>query len=525
MTPNPDPSLLDIFVFLTYLVGLLILSYFVSREKGGKDKNSEDYFLAGKSLPWWAIGSSLIAANISAEQIIGMSGSGYAIGMAIASYEWMSAITLLLVGKYFLPIFLSKKIYTMPQFLENRYDHRVRTVMSVFWLLLYVVVNLTTVLYLGALAIYSVTGVSMFTSMIFLGLFSFTYSIYGGMKAVAFTDVIQVVILVFGGLLVSYLALDTISSHTGVISGFSMLLEKAPEKFDMILDASNPHYGSLPGISVLVGGMWIMNISYWGFNQYITQRALAAKSLDEAQKGIALAAYLKIGMPIIVVLPGIAASVLIPDLKPSDRAFPEMMKLVPTGFLGLVFAALVAAVSSSLSSMSNSISTLFTLDIYKQLLNKTASENNLVLTGRITASVSMLFAVLVAEPFIGKSDQAFQVIQEFTGFFTPGIVLIFLFGFFWKRATSLSALVAGIGSFFFSILFKLTLPEIPFMDRVGLVFLLCLVLAVFTTLLERKGEHPRSIDLKGISFQTSNSYTLAGFGVIITLIILYTLWW
>jgi SSS family solute:Na+ symporter len=516
---------LDILVFISYLIGLILLSFFVSQEKDGKDKNAEDYFLAGKSLPWWAIGSSLIAANISAEQIIGMSGSGYAIGMAIASYEWMSALTLIIVGKYFLPIFLSKKIYTMPQFLENRYDHRVRTVMSIFWLLLYVIVNLTTVLYLGALAIHSVTEVSMLNAMIFLGAFSFTYSIYGGMKAVAFTDVLQVVILVFGGLMVSFLALDKISNHTGVLNGFQTLVRLAPEKFDMILDPSNPNYKNLPGISVILGGMWIMNFSYWGFNQYITQRALAAKTLDDAQKGIALAAYLKILMPIIVVLPGIAAFVLIPDLKPSDRAFPEMMKLVPTGFLGLVFAALVAAVSSSLSSMSNSISTLFTLDIYKQILNKNASEKNLVLTGRITASVSMLFAVLVAEPFIGKSDQAYQVIQEFTGFFTPGIVLIFLFGFFWKRATSLSALVSAIGSFVLSIFFKISLPEIPFMDRVGIVFILCFLLSVAITLMGKKEDHPNAIDLKGISFHTSLGYNISGIGILCTLIILYSIWW
>lgn len=516
---------LDIIVFIAYLLTLILLSYFVSREEGGKDKSAEDYFLASKSLPFWAIGSSLIAANISAEQIIGMSGSGYAIGMAIASYEWMSALTLILVGKYFLPIFLSKEIFTMPQFLENRYDNRVRTVMSIFWLLLYITVNLTTVLYLGALAIHSVSGISMTYAMIFLALFSFTYSIYGGMKAVAFTDVLQVVLLIFGGLMVSYLALDKISMNNGALDGFLLLLEKSPEKFDMILDASNPNYKYLPGVSVLIGGMWVINFSYWGFNQYITQRALAAKNLREAQKGIVLAAYLKILMPVIVVIPGISAAYLIPDLTPSDKAFPEMMKLVPTGLLGLVFAALVAAVSSSLSSMSNSISTLFTLDIYKQLINKNASETKLVLVGRLTASFSMIFAVLVAEPFIGKSDQAFQVVQEFTGFFTPGIVLIFLLGFFWKRANATSALVAILSSFFLSIIFKIYLPGIPFIDRVGLVFLVALLLSITVTFLSTKSDNEKSIDLKGIEFKTGLDFNLASLGVLLILVLIYSIWW
>ena len=516
---------LDIIVFVAYLFTLILLSYFVSREEGGKDKNAEDYFLASKSLPFWAIGSSLIAANISAEQIIGMSGSGYAIGMAIASYEWMSALTLLIVGKYFLPIFLSKEIFTMPQFLENRYDNRVRTVMSIFWLLLYITINLTTVLYLGALAIHAVSGVSMTYAMIFLALFSFTYSIYGGMKAVAFTDVLQVILLIFGGLMVSYLALDKISVNNGALKGFLILLEKSPEKFDMILDKSNPNYIFLPGVSVLFGGMWVINFSYWGFNQYITQRALAAKNLNEAQKGIVLAAYLKLLMPVIVVIPGISAAYLIPDLNPSDKAFPEMMKLVPTGLLGLVFAALVAAVSSSLSSMSNSISTLFTLDIYKQLIDKNASESKLVLIGRLTASFSMIFAVFVAEPFIGKSDQAFQVVQEFTGFFTPGIVLIFLLGFFWKRANATSALTAIISSFLLSILFKLFLPTFPFIDRVGLVFLISLVLSSIVTLLTTKTNHEKSIDLNGISFKTGLGFNLASLGVFLILVGIYAIWW
>ena len=431
---------LDIGVLVAYTLILLFVAYWVSRDEKGHEKNANDYFLASKSLPWWAIGASLIAANISAEQIIGMSGSGYVIGMGIAAYELMAAITLIIIAKYFLPIFLAKGIYTMPQFLENRYDGRVRTVMAIFWLALYTFVNLTSVLYLGSLAISQFLGVDMLYGMIFLAIFSMTYSIYGGLKAVAMTDIIQVALLVLGGILVSYLALNQISGGAGVLSGFSTLLEKAPEKFDMILSKDNPSYAHLPGISVLIGGLWIMNIGYWGFNQYIIQRALAAKSIQEAQKGMVFAAYVKLFAPIIVVLPGICAVVLASDLSKADQAYPEMMKLLPHGLLGIAFAALVAAIASSLSSMSNSVSTIFTMDIYKKSVNPAASEKQLVLIGRATAFAAMMIAVVLAKPLVGKSEQAFQFIQEFTGFFTPGIVVIFLFGFFWKKATASSLL-------------------------------------------------------------------------------------
>jgi len=444
---------LDIGVLVAYTLILLFVAYWVSREKPGHEKNANDYFLASKSLPWWAIGASLIAANISAEQIIGMSGSGFVIGMGIAAYELMAAITLIVIAKYFLPIFLAKGIYTMPQFLEGRYDGRVRTIMAIFWLALYTFVNLTSVLYLGSLAISQFLGIDMLYGMIFLVMFSMAYSVYGGLKAVAMTDIIQVILLVLGGLFVSYLALNQISGGTGIINGFATLMDKAPEKFDMILSKDNPNYISLPGISVLIGGLWIMNISYWGFNQYIIQRALAAKSLQEAQKGMAFAAYVKLFVPIIVVLPGICAVVLAPDLSKPDQAYPEMMKLLPHGLLGVAFAALVAAIASSLSSMSNSISTIFTMDIYKKLINPNATEHKLVFVGRSTALVAMIIAILLAKPLVGQSQQAFQFIQEFTGFFTPGIVVIFLFGFFWKKASANSALAAAIASVVFSALF------------------------------------------------------------------------
>lgn len=516
---------IDIGVLIVYALVLLFVAYWVSRDEKGHEKNANDYFLASKSLPWWAIGASLIAANISAEQIIGMSGSGFVIGMGIAAYELMAAITLIIIAKYFLPIFLAKGIYTMPQFLENRYDGRVRTVMAIFWLALYTFVNLTSVLYLGSLAISQFIGVDMVYGMIFLVLFSMAYSVYGGLKAVAMTDIIQVIMLVLGGLFVSYLALNQISGDTGVVQGFVTLMEKAPEKFDMILSKDNPNYINLPGISVLIGGLWIMNISYWGFNQYIIQRALAAKSLQEAQKGMAFAAYIKLLAPIIVVLPGICAVVLAPDLAKADQAYPEMMKLLPHGLLGIAFAALVAAIASSLSSMSNSISTIFTIDIYKKIINENASEKKLVLVGRTTALAAMVIAIMLAKPLVGKSEQAFQFIQEFTGFFTPGIVVLFLFGFFWKKATASSALTAAISSVVLSWLFKILLPEVPFIDRVGLVFILCCVLAAAVTLLSGAKEQSNSIDLNDVSFKTTSSFNVASIGVVLILVAIYVTWW
>lgn len=518
-------SQIDLIVIALYCIGLIGISYWVSREEAGHEKNSADYFLASKSLPWWAIGASLIAANISAEQIIGMSGSGYALGLGIAAYEWMAAITLLLVGKYFIPVFLKQGIYTMPQFLEQRYDTRVKLTMAIFWIGVYVLVNLTSVLYLGALAMNTITGFSITDCLLFLAIFSVVYSIYGGLKAVAFTDIIQVVLLVFGGLLVSYLALDKIAEGAGSWAGFQTLLIAVPEKFDLILSRDNPHYMSLPGISVLIGGMWVMNFSYWGFNQYITQRALAAKNLAEAQKGIIFGAFLKLLMPLIVVIPGVAAVVLVPDLHRPDEAFPEMMKLVPHGLLGIVFAALIAAIASSLSSMTNSISTIFTLDIYKPLINPDASEGRLVMVGRLIAVGAMTCAVIIAEPLLGNFEQAFQYIQEFTGFFTPGIVVIFTLGIFWKKTTANAALAAAISSAALSLALKIFWPELPFMDRVSVVFLACIAIAVAISLIEKGEDHDKAVNLKEMNFSTSTSYNVASLAIVLILVGLYATWW
>ncbi|MBE0420424.1 MULTISPECIES: sodium/sugar symporter [Pseudoalteromonas] len=515
---------LDIAIFFTYVVGLLVLALWISREEKGASKNTEDYFLASKALPWWAIGASLIASNISAEQIIGMSGSGYAIGLAIASYEWMAAITLIIVGKYMLPIFLKNEIFTMPQYLEQRFDSKVKTVLALFWLAVYVFVNLTAVLWLGGLAIETVAGVDWMYGMIFLALFSVAYSLYGGLKAVAYTDILQVVLLVFGGLFLSYLALDAVADGDGIIAGFGVLTDQLPNHFDMILSPDSPHYMSLPGLSVLIGGLWIMNISYWGFNQYIIQRALAAKNLKEAQKGIAFAAYLKLLMPVIVVLPGIAAVVLYPQLTTPDQAYPSMMALMPTGIKGLIFAALVAAIVSSLASMTNSISTIFTMDIYSKL-KPGKSQKHYVFIGRSAALISLAIALVVAEPLLGKFDQAFQYIQEFTGFFTPGIVVIFVMGMFWSKASSAGALAAAIGSAVFSILLKVYWVALPFMDRVGLVFLLCLALCVIVSLAKPDKGQDSSVSLDDVNFKTSSNFNIAALGVVIILIALYTTWW
>ena len=518
-------SNLDISVVIFYAISLFALAQWVSREQAGHNKDTSDYFLAGKSLPWWAIGASLIAANISAEQIIGMSGSGYAIGLAIASYEWMAAITLILVGKYLLPIFLERGIYTMPQFLEQRYDHRVRLVMAFFWLGVYIFVNLTSVLWLGALALNTVAGLDIVQGMVLLGLFAVGYSLYGGLKAVAFTDIIQVVLLVLGGLMIAWIMLDKVSDGSGVLAGFQILTERAPEKFDMILSRDNPHYASLPGLSVLLGGMWIMNISYWGFNQYIIQRALAAKNIQEAQKGIAFAAFLKLLMPVIVVLPGIAIFVLNPTLATPDHAYPEAMAMLPSGIKGLVFAALLAAIVSSLASMTNSISTIFTMDIYASFSSKKDENGNRVMVGRVVAVAAMLLAMICAKPLLGNFDQAFQYIQEFTGFFTPGIVVIFLLGMFWKKTTSSGALAAAIGSAVLSFAFKMFWPELPFIDRVGLVFLLCVAIAVSFSVLAGNRNQDGAVSLRDIQFATTNGFNFSAVLVALILAALYATWW
>ena len=525
-------SSIDIAVVIAYVAGIFALAQWVSRAKPGDTTTSSDYFLASKSLPWWAIGASLIAANISAEQIVGMSGSGYAIGLAIASYEWMAALTLLIVGKYFLPIFLRNEIYTMPQFLEQRYGPNIRTLMAVFWLALYVFVNLTSIIWLGSIAVTQVAGVNQDAALVGLGLFALLYQIRGGLKAVALTDIVQVTLLVLGGLMVTGLTLAKIGGEAGIVGGLAELTRRVPDHFDMILSTSNPHFKELPGIAVLVGGLWIANLSYWGFNQYIIQRALAARSLGEAQKGIVFAAYLKLLMPVVIVLPGIAAVVLAPDLTRPDQAYPTMMRLLPPGVLGLVFAALIAAIIASTASKINSIATIFTLDIYaahfKERRSGTAaapSEQKLVLIGRISAAVAILLAMLTARPLIGSFEQGFQFIQEFTGFVTPGITVIFLLGLFWKPATELGALTAAAVSVLLSALMWWFAPDFPFLNRMMVVFFAALVLAVLVSLARPQTAAANRIETRGLGYATSGSFNVLGLGVILILIALYATWW
>ncbi len=525
---------LDIIVVIAYAIGIFALAQWVSRDKAGAGpKNSADYFLASKNLPWWAIGASLIAANISAEQIVGMSGSGYAIGLAIASYEWMAALTLLIVGKFFLPIFLKNEIYTMPQFLERRYGPNIRTLMAVFWLLLYVFVNLTSIIWLGSIAVTKVAGVDQDVALVALGAFALLYQLKGGLKAVALTDIVQVTLLVLGGLIIAYLTLGEIGGNAGVIGGFSRLTTELPGHFHMILEKGDPHYMDLPGLSVLIGGMWIANLSYWGFNQYIIQRALAAKSLDEAQKGVLFAAFIKLIMPIIIVLPGIAAVVLAPNLAKPDEAYPTMMRLLPTGLLGLVFAALIAAIIASTASKINSIATIFTLDVWAKMKGRRSAaedgsgvdDRKLVLVGRIAAAVAILIAILTARPLLGASDQAFQFIQEFTGFFTPGITVIFLLGLFWKRANEAGALAAAIASVVLSWLLKVAMPTLPFMDRMGLVFIAALALAVVASLVIPTRREADTIDTGEVRYATSSGFNVGAIGVVLILIVLYATFW
>lgn len=515
---------LDTAIVLTYLAGVFALAQWVSREKAGHTKDAKDYFLASRSLPWWAVGASLIAANISAEQIIGMSGSGYAIGLAIASYEWMAALTLLIVGKWFLPIFLRNGIYTMPQFLEQRYGARIRTVMAVFWLGLYVFVNVTSILWLGAIAVSQVTGMDQMLAVVLIGVFALMYQLYGGLKAVALTDIVQVSLLVLGGLLVTGLTLSQLGEGAGIIAGFQRLWAAHPGHFEMILHKDNPFYKDLPGISVLVGGLWVMNLSYWGFNQYIIQRALAAKSIGEAQKGVLFAAFLKLLMPLIVVVPGIAAVMLAPGLETPDQAYPTMMRLLPTGVLGLVFAALVAAIVASLASKINSVATIFTLDFYAKG-KRQHDEATLVRVGRIAAAVTVVLGIIAAKPLLGSFDQAFQYIQEYTGFFTPGIVVIFLLGLFWKRANEAGALAAALGSFLLSVVLKLAWPALPFIDRVGLVFLLALALAVGVSLTTAAAPHKDVVRTDDVSFATPSTFNVGAIAVVAILVALYTLFW
>jgi SSS family solute:Na+ symporter len=504
---------IDYVVFVAYLAILIFLGFFLSRSKDGKEKDSKDYFLAGNTLTWWAVGASLIAANISAEQFIGMSGTAFASGIAIAAYELMAAATLLVVGKFLLPVMIEKKIFTIPQFLRERYNPGTGLAFSIFWLFLYVFVNLTSVAWLGALAIEQILGLRGCALLIgsteipvrliiilLLYLIAGVYSIYGGLSSVAWTDVMQVTFLVGGGLITAYAALDVIAHQLNLEGGAMAALGKVYQElkslpgdshFNLVVNqAKTPDaYFDIPGIAVIVGALWLTNLGYWGFNQYIIQKGLAAKSLDEAKKGMVFAAFLKILIPFIVCIPGVCAfyiktcrpemfATLAGGISVSDDAYPFLIRnFTPVFIKGLSFAALSAAVISSLASMFNSTSTIFTMDIYKQYFKKDASEKNLVNVGRITAVCALIIALCSVYPILGSMDQAFQFIQEYSGFVYPGIVVIFGLGLLWKRASGPAAVVAAIGTFAFSILFKFIMPNTPFMLRMGYVFMV--LVAIF----------------------------------------------
>jgi SSS family solute:Na+ symporter len=530
-------STLDHVIFIGYGILIIGLALYVSRTKKGSEKSSMEYFLANKSLPWWAVGASLIAANISAEQFIGVSGSGYAIGLAMASYEWTAAVALIVVGKYFLPIFLQKNIYTMPQFLEYRFDSRVKTVLAVFWILLYIFIYLTSVLYLGALFLQTIFGLDLFYGILFLAAFTALYSIYGGYMAVAWTDVIQVTFLIGGGILTTFLALDHYAGGAGILHGFSKLLAEFPEKFHMIIEKGTHFipdgkggvkdaWMDLPGISVLIGGLWIGHFAYWGCNQYITQKAIAAKSLHEAQRGLVFAGYLKILMPLIVVIPGIVAFALNADLAKSDEAYPWLLHhFVPTGFRGLAAAALVAAIVSSLSSMTNSTATLFSMDIYKPFFNPKIADRHLVLTGRISGFLALALAVLTAKPLLGNLDQAFQYIQEYTGFTTPAILAIFLFGLFYKKTTSNAVLWAAVLSIPLSAILKILVPGLPFMNRWVVVFVILSLEILIISLIEGNYDEKKAIRIQKDLFRTGVVFNAGAIGIFSILAILYIIFW
>lgn len=552
---NTSFETLDYIVFALYALVILGVGLWVSRNKKGETKSTEDYFLASKSLPWWAIGASLIAANISAEQFIGMSGSGFAGGLAIATYEWMAALTLIVVGKFFLPIFIKKKIYTIPEFVEQRYSSQLKTILAVFWIGLYVFVNLASVLYLGGLALQTILGIEMLTAVIGLAAFAAAYSLYGGLSAVAWTDIIQVIVLVFGGLVTTYLALDTVSGGQGFIDGLISIYNAVPERFDMILEKSNPEYMNLPGIGVLIGGMWVANLYYWGFNQYIIQRTLAAKSLEESQKGILFAAGLKMIIPLIVVIPGIAAYVIvndtmlleslgdaglsnIPSSGKADKAYPWLMQFLPTGLKGVAVAALAAAIVSSLASMLNSTATIFTMDIYKQLINKSASETKTVNIGRLSAFAALIIGTIMA-PLLGGIDQAFQFIQEYTGIVSPGILSVFILGLFWKKTSNKGAIYGALASIPIAMFFKVgpkgwmvgsslegIFPTLPFLDQMGLTAILSMIVIALVSIKENKEkDDAKGIQLEKGIFDTKSIYNIGSFALMILLAGLYSFFW
>ena len=525
---------LDWAVFIFYFIVVSGYGFWIYNRKRTGSTSSTDYFLAEGSLTWWAIGASLIASNISAEQFIGMSGSGFNMGLGISTYEWMAAATLLTVGVFFMPIYLKNKIFTMPQFLNTRYNATVSTIMAIFWLFLYIFVNLTAILYLGALAISTIAGLDFNYCMWFLAIFAVVITV-GGMKVIGYTDVIQVFFLVIGGLATTYMAVSLVSQQygtVGLMEGVHAMQQNAGDHFHMIFPKGNPHYMALPGLTVLIGGMWIANLNYWGCNQYITQRALGA-DLKTSRQGILFAAFLKMLMPIIVVVPGIAAYVLhqkglfqqemLKDgVLNQDNAYPVLLNLLPVGLKGLSFSALTAAIVASLAGKANSISTIFTLDIYRKFIGKDATEEQLVLVGRGTVVVALIIAI-IASPYMGIDKKGgFQFIQEMTGLVSPGLFAAFFMGFFWKKTNSEGALFAIVGGFIMALAMHYKMQDIPFLDRMGYVFCICVAVMVVLGLLKPSD---KGLEVDSSMFRVDKGFAI-GAGIILTMIVaLYTYFW
>lgn len=519
-------SISDILVLLVYCIIVITVGIIVSRRVNRK-KDANSYFFAGNSLPWFIIGSSVIAANISAEQFIGMSGSGFAMGITIASYEWLAAIMLIIVAIWFLPVFIDKKIFTMPQFLEVRYNHRIKTVLTIFWLFLFICVNLTSILYLGALALKTVFGVKLVYAIAGLALFSLILTAGGGLRTIANTDLIQVVFLVLGGLITTWLALNAVSGGTGIIEGFSLLLKKAPEKFHMILSETDPNYKYMPGLRSILGGIWIAGIYYFGINQYIIQKALGAKSLREAQRGLVFAGYLKLIIPVLVVIPGIAAFALDADITKPDEAYPWLLdNFVPVGLKGMVFAALIAAIISSLAAIINSASTIFAIDIFKVHFNPKASEEHLVKTGKISCIFIIAIAAFIAS-FLSGINQVFQFIQEYTGLISPGITAIFVLGIFWKRTTAKAAWIAVLITLPIPLILKYLFPGLPFLDNMLISFLIISAQMIIVTIFDKKtSTEGKNWELPSGIFRTDDPvFIWLAVGILVILCLLYGVFW
>ena len=550
---------IDFVILVCYLILLVSLGLFLSRNKDGKEKSANDYFLAGNTLTWWAVGASLIAANISAEQFIGMSGTGFRDGIAIAAYEVMAAITLVVIGKFLLPVMLDRKIFTIPQFLRERYNDGVGLAFSILWLFLYVFVNLTSVAWLGALAIEQILGlqglaVSIFgfeisiRMLIILGLFivAGVYSIYGGLASVAWTDVMQVTFLVGGGLITAYVALKEMGGIMGtdafgalgqVYHDMTTGAHAQDVHFHLVIQESHnaSAFANVPGIAAVVGGVWLTNLGYWGFNQYIIQKGLAAKNVDEAKKGLIFAGFLKILIPFIVVLPGICAYYIMQDptkfasmnlagnINVADDAYPWLIRnFTPTGIKGLSFAALTAAIISSLASMFNSTSTLFTMDIYKKYINKNANDKQLVNTGRIVAVSALVIALVAVKPLLGGLDQAFQYIQEYSGFIYPGIITVFGLGLLWKRASSTAAVWTAILTIPMGVIFKVAFPDVAFQFRAGYIFIILVSFFILVSYLDKKYvsvEQPSQADQQKMMLWTKVLGCLGILFIVVALIV------